>query len=74
VYSSKEFNLFLKYEGITRNENNPHNPKKIGVVDMLNRSMMKKLQCMKLGVGLREIFWVEAIATTIYLTNKSSLV
>ena len=37
----------------------------------MNRTLIEKVRCMRLQVGLPKIFWVDTIDTVAYLVNRS---
>jgi hypothetical protein len=47
-------------------------PQKNSVVEMMNRSIAKKAQCLRLNVGLAKIFWADTVSMACYLINSPS--
>jgi hypothetical protein len=45
-------------------------PQQNSVAEMMNRSIAKKAQCLRLNVGLAKIFWVDAVSMACYLINR----
>lgn len=70
-YCSKIFEKFLSSEGIIHETSIPYSPQQNGVSERLNRTLMEKARCMLSEACLDKRFWGEAIATAIYLKNRS---
>ena len=47
-------------------------PQQNGMAERMNRSLMKKAQCMRLQAGLPKVFWVDTVDVAYYLMNRSS--
>ena len=70
-FCSIEFEQFYKEQGIERHKTTPYTLQKNGVVERMNRTLMKKARSMLSGASLEQRFWAEAMATTCYLVNRS---
>ena len=70
-FCSKEFEEFCKQCGIARHKTTPYTPKKNGVAERMNKTVMERERSMLSGVGLGQEFWAEAVETTCYLVNRS---
>ena len=70
-YVSKAFLDFCDAKGIRREFTAPYNPSQNGVSKRINRTIHKKIRSMLSNVELPNGFWVEALATTIHLINRS---
>lgn len=68
-YKSKEFERFLKSEGIRHETTIPKTPEQNGVAERMNRSLLEMIRSMlhKMSRG----FWAEALSTAVYLKNRS---
>lgn len=69
-YCSKEFEEFLKTEGIKRRLTIPHTPQQNGIAERKNRTLVEMGRCMIIQSELPASFWAEAIATANYVRNR----
>ena len=69
---SKEFNEFCSEKGISRQFPLPYSPQQNGVAERMNRSILESTCSMLYAANLRQNFWTEAVATAVYLRNRSS--
>jgi hypothetical protein len=70
-FSENEFEEFCKKCGIARQKNTPYTPQQNGVVERMNKTLMKKARSMLSGAELGQEFWAEAMGTVCYLVNPS---
>ena len=70
-YTSLEFQSYLKKEGIVHELTVPRTPQQNGVAERLNRTLMEAVRSMLVGAKLPQKFWAEALATAVYLRNRS---
>lgn len=70
-FLSGEFDSFCKANGIQRHRTVPSNPQQNGVAERMNRTLLERVRCMLLSVGLSKEFWGEAICTATVLINNS---
>ena len=70
-YCSKEFESFLKEEGITHQLTIPYNPAQNGVSERMNRTLVESARSMMSHGKLPIEFWAESINTAVYLRNRS---
>lgn len=69
-YCNKEFDEFLKKNGICRRLTIPHTPQQNGVAERKNRTLIEMARCLLIHSGLSHGFWAEAVATSNYLRNR----
>jgi len=69
-YLSKDFNDFLKEEGIQRQLSVEYSPQQNGVAERANRTLVEMARCMMLQANLPDSLWAEAINTAAYLRNR----
>ncbi|KAI5641000.1 hypothetical protein M9H77_19142 [Catharanthus roseus] len=48
-----------------------HNLQQNGVAERMNRTMMDKVRCLLVSLGIPKPFWGEAVSTAVYLINRS---
>ncbi|KAJ0829337.1 putative RNA-directed DNA polymerase [Helianthus annuus] len=70
-FCSKEFNSFCEVHGIKRELTEPHTPQHNGVVERKNRTVMGMARSMLKERSLPNYLWAEAVATSVYLINRS---
>ena len=70
-YTSKEFENYLKSEGICHELTVPKAPEQNGVAERLNRTLVEAVRSMLVDANLPHKFWVEALSTAVYLKNRS---
>ena len=70
-YTSSEFQLYLKKEGITHEFTVLRSPEQNGVAERLNRTLLEAVRSMLVGAQLSQGFWAEALTTAVYLRNRS---
>ena len=69
-YCSKEFEMFLKENGIVHQLTVPYNPAQNGVVERMNRTVTELARTMMSHASLRNQFWAEALNTSVYVRNR----
>ena len=70
-YVSNALSQLLTSKGIMHQMSVPPNHESNGRAERLNRTLLEKARCMLYQAGLPEAFWAEAIATALYLSNRS---
>ena len=73
-YTSKEFQGYLKMAGIRHELTIPKTPEQNGVAERMNRTVVETARCMLAEAGLPKRFWAEAVATAVFLRNRSPTV
>ena len=70
-YTSKEFETYLKQNGIRHERTVPKTPEQNGVAERMNRTIVETARCMLAEAKLPRKFWAEAVSTAVYLRNRS---
>lgn len=70
-YCSKEFEDFLKNEGIVHQKTNPYTAEQNGLSERSNRTIVERARCLLFEAGLDKKFWAEAANTAVYIKNRS---
>ena len=70
-YTSHKFQAYLKSEGVKHELTIPRTPEQNGVAERLNRTLMESVRSMLIGGKLPQRFWAEALATAVYIRNRS---
>lgn len=70
-YTSKEFENYLKSEGVRHELTVPKTPEQNGVAERLNRTLVEAVRSMLIDANLPHKFWAEALSTAVYLKNRS---
>ena len=70
-YTGKEFEEYLKSEGVRHELTVPKTPQQNGVVERLNRTLVEIVRTMMIESKLDQRFWGEALSTVVYLRNRS---
>ena len=70
-YCSKQFDDFLKQEGIIRQLTVPDTPEQEGVGERANRTLLEKVRALVKEAGLDIKLWPLAMDTAVYLKNLS---
>lgn len=65
------FDEFCKQQGIERHRTCSYTPQQNGVAERMNRTVMEKVRCLLNESGLEEKFWAEAVATAVYIINRT---
>jgi transposase InsO family protein len=72
-FTSDEFNEFCETHGIKRHFSAPRTPQQNGVAERKNRIVQEAAKTMLNEAKLPDIYWREAIYTTIYILNREQL-
>ena len=67
---SKEFEEYLKSQGITRRLTTAYTPEQNGVAERKNRTLVESARCLLIQSGLPPSFWAEAVSTANYIRNR----
>ena len=70
-YTSKKFDDYCKDNGIKREFTIPYSPQQNGVAERMNRTILEAVRSMLYHANLPHMFWAEAVATAVYLKNRS---
>ena len=70
-YTSKEFETYLKQNGIGHERTVPKTPEQNGVAERMNRTIIETARCMLAEAKLPWKFWAEAVSMAVYLRNRS---
>jgi hypothetical protein len=70
-YFSNEFNEYLKEQGIQRKYSCSYSPQHNGIVERKNRHIIEITCAMLNEKNLPNYFWAEAVATKIYIMNRT---
>ena len=69
-YTSKEFQEYLKAQGIHHEMTVPHSPQQNGVAERKNRTLVEAARSMLSHAKLPKMYWAEAVATAAYIQNR----
>lgn len=69
-YTSKEFQEYLKAQGIHHEMTVPHMPQQNGAAERKNRTLVESARSMLSHAKLPNTFWAEAVATAAYIQNR----
>jgi len=70
-FNSIEFKEFCDDHGIKHFTTAPYTPQQNGVVERRNRTVVEMARCLMKARGVPAEFWGEAVATAVYLLNRS---
>ncbi len=70
-YFSNEFSEYLKEHGIQKKYSCNYSPQQNGVVERKNRHIVEITRAMLNEKNLSNYFWVEVVATTMYIMNRT---
>ena len=70
-YLSREFEIYVEFQGIHHELAAPYSPAQNGVAERLNHTLMESAHAMLAQAGLPEKYWAEAVATAAYLRNRT---
>lgn len=71
-YLSKDFNSFLREEGVQRQLSVEYTPQQNGVAERANRTLTEMARCMMLQANLPDSLWAETVNAAAYLRNRSA--
>ena len=69
-----EFGRYLRSEGIQHELTVPRTLQQNGVAERLNRTLLEKVRSMLIDQKIPHAFWAGALATSVYLKNRSQQV
>ena len=72
-YTSKEFENYLKSEGVRHELTIPKTPEQNGVAEHLNQMLVEAMRSMVIDANLPYKFWAEALSTAVYLKNRNPI-
>ena len=72
-YTSAEFTMYLKKEGVRHEFTVPKTPQQNGVAERMNRTLVEAVRSMLSDAKLPKKFWAEALSTAVYLHNRSPI-
>lgn len=70
-YMNQEMERFLRSSGIHHETTVPYNPEQNGLAERMNRTVVEKARCLLFDAELEKRFWAEAVATAVFLVNRS---
>lgn len=71
-FCNKNFDDFLKKEGIQRRLTTPYTPEQNGIAERQNRTLVEMARCLLKQGNMPPRFWAEAINTAAYVRNRCS--
>lgn len=69
-YTGKEFQEYLKVEGIQFQHTVPYTPQQNGVAERRNRYLVEAVRCMLIESKMNKCFWGEAVLTANHIQNR----
>ena len=70
-FTSHLFSIFCTERGIKHYTTTPYTPQQNGVVERRNQSVVEMARCLLKTMQVPPEFWGEAVATAVYLLNRS---
>lgn len=70
-FNSNLFTVFCNQSGIKHYTTTPYSPKQNGVVERRNQTVVEMARCMLKSKSVPAKFWAEAVATSVYMLNRS---
>jgi hypothetical protein len=67
----KEFDKYLKSQGILHEATVPYSPEQNGVAERVNRTIMERTRSILVDAKLPKELWMEVAKTVVYLKNRS---
>jgi transposase InsO family protein len=67
----KEFEAYLKKDGIKHEITPPYTPEQNGVAERLNRTIVERVRTILAETNLPKSLWAELAATVVYLKNRT---
>ena len=69
--TSREFETVLQSAGVRHEMTEPKTPEQNGVAERMNRTLVESVRSVLSGANLPHKFWAKAVATVVYLRNRS---
>ncbi|CAD6236968.1 GSCOCG00012493001-RA-CDS [Cotesia congregata] len=69
-YCNKQFDEYLRHEGIKKRLTVPYTPQQNGVAERMNRTIVDMARCLLIQAGFPTMYWGAAITTANYLRNR----
>ncbi|KAJ0602036.1 putative RNA-directed DNA polymerase [Helianthus annuus] len=69
-FTSSEFTVFCRDEGIVRQLTTPYTPQQNGVVERRNRTVMGMTRALLKTLNVPDPYWGEAVRHSVYLLNR----
>lgn len=70
-YVNQKFEQYMKKSGIRHQFTITYTPQQNGVAERENRTIIERAKSMLFGVELPKTYWAEAVATAVYIANRS---
>lgn len=70
-YVNTEFEKYMKKNGMKHQLTIRYTPQQNGVAERENRTIVERAKSMLFDAEMKTIFWAEAVATAVYLLNRS---
>lgn len=70
-FDSNQFRDYYKQHGILHQQTNVYTPQQNGMSERMNRTIVEKARCLLYDAKLEKFLWAEAVATAVYLRNRS---
>lgn len=70
-YVNKDFDTFLKENGIGRRLTVSHTPEQNGIAERKNRTLLDTARCLMMQSSLPATLWAETLNTANYILNRS---
>lgn len=70
-FDGKFFQEYYKNQGILHQQTNAYTPQQNGMSERMNRTIVEKARCLLYDAELEKKIWAEAVATAVYLRNRS---
>lgn len=71
-YVNRDLENFLRKAGIRHQQTVPYSPKQNDLAERINRTIVERAKSMMFDAELPKRYWAEAVATAVYLINRSS--
>ena len=71
-YKNKRFAAACRASGIVHQTTVPYSPQQNGVAERMNRTIMERARCMLHYKAVPKKWWAEAVATAVYLINRTT--
>jgi len=70
-FTSHLFSVFCSEGGVKHYTTTPYTPQQNGVVERRNQTVVEMARCLLKTMHMPSVFWGEAVATAVYLLNRS---